>query len=91
MMSYSSINCLDDFCQKETQKMKYCAAHNCGKKFCSYDKQTCTDFITWGVRMKSVTTNIKHLKIYKYFVSRIKKCENYDYRNQWSHRLHFGW
>jgi hypothetical protein len=29
--------------------------------------------------------------VYRDFLSRIKKCEQNDYKNQWSHRFGFGW
>ena len=89
LISNSLIYCFepDDFCLKENKKIRNCAAFNCGTKYCSYDKQTCKDFFVWAKLMNKYT---KELIVYNMFMSRIKKCEIYDYSNQWSHRFHFG-
>ena len=75
----------DDLCLRD--KMKSCVAYACGAKYCTYDEVTCDSFISWGKLMKKHT---KKAKTYNSFKIKIKKCKNYDYLNQWSHRFHFG-
>jgi len=77
----------DDFCKKDTRKIKSCIANNCGTKFCTFDKITCNNFISWGVLLKKY---VKEPKAYKAFIEKIKNCEHKDYKNQWSHRFSFG-
>ncbi len=38
----------DDFCKKDTRKIKICLSYDCGTKFCTFDKKTCDNFISWG-------------------------------------------
>jgi hypothetical protein len=75
-----------DFCKK-TELKKSCMASNCGTKYCVYDESSCADLILWGVLMKKYA---KDPIVYRDFLSRIKKCEQTDYKNQWSHRFGFG-
>ena len=85
----NQIFCLrsDDFCKKDARKIKICAAYNCGSKFCSFDKQTCDQFISWNILLNKW---VKKPKLYKTFIHDIKNCKKNDYRNQWSHRFNFG-
>ncbi len=76
-----------DFCKKDTRKIKSCIAYNCGIKFCTFDEETCDNFISWGVLLKK---NVKEPKAYKRFIGKIKNCKQNDYKNQWSHRINFG-
>ncbi len=77
----------DDFCKKDTRKIKICLSYDCGTKFCTFDKKTCDNFISWGVLLKKW---IKQPKSYKNFIKKIKNCKQNDYTNQWSHRFNFG-
>jgi hypothetical protein len=83
---YSFLN-PDDFCQKDTINMKKCMAHDCERQFCTLNKQECKSFIAWGTLMKKYA---KEPKVYTAFIKNIKPCSKIEYRNQWSHRLHFG-
>ena len=87
-MSSNSFNCLinsDDFCLKEANKK--CMAHDCGSKYCSYEKESCKHLMTWGIMIK---TRIKEPKVYTRFIESIKHCKKINYINQWAHRMHFG-
>ena len=77
----------DDFCKKETRKIKKCISHNCGTKFCTFDKKTCDNFISWGILLKKW---VKKPKVYKTFIHNIKNCKQNDYINQWSHIFNVG-
>ena len=77
----------DDFCKKDTKKIKICLSYDCGTKFCTFDKETCENFISWGILLKKW---IKQPKVYKTFIEKINNCKQNDYRNQWSHRFNFG-
>ena len=77
----------DDFCQKDTINMKKCMAYDCETQFCTLNKQECKSFIAWGTLMKKYA---KEPKVYTAFIKNIKPCSKIEYRNQWSHRLHFG-
>ena len=83
---YSFLN-TDDFCQKESINMKKCMAHDCERQFCTLNKQKCKSFIAWGTL---ITKYSKKPKVYTAFINNIKPCSKIEYRNQWSHRLHFG-
>jgi hypothetical protein len=74
----------DDFCKKELFTRK-CMAYDCGTKYCTFDKASCTHFISWGIVMKK-----KSKIVYKHFIDNIKACPLYQYKNRWSHRLNFG-
>jgi len=83
---YSFLN-PDDFCQKDTINMKKCMAYDCETQFCTLNKQECKNFIAWGTLIKKYA---KEPTVYTTFVNNIKPCSKLEYRNQWSHRLHFG-
>jgi len=77
----NQINCFfkpDDFCKKNSTKIKNCMALNCGTKL----------FISWEIIIKKLR---KKSNFYTNFTKGIKNCEQNDYKNQWSHRLNFGW
>jgi hypothetical protein len=76
----------NEFCKKTATK-KSCMAFNCGTNYCVYDESSCTNLISWGISMKKYA---KEPKMYRNFLSRIKNCEQSDYKNQWSHRFSFG-
>ena len=77
----NQIYCLmpDDFCKKDNTKIKSCITHNCGTKFCTFDKKTCDHFILWGMLLKKC---VKEPKAYKDFLLKIKNCKKNDYKNQ---------
>jgi hypothetical protein len=78
----------DDFCRKvDTIHMKKCMAYDCETQFCTLNKQECKNFIAWGTLIKKY---VKEPTVYTTFVKNIKPCSKLEYRNQWSHRLHFG-
>jgi hypothetical protein len=86
----NQINCFfkpDDFCKKNSTKIKNCMALNCGTKLCAYDKKKCDYFISWEIIIKKLR---KKSNFYTNFTKGIKNCEQNDYKNQWSHRLNFG-
>jgi hypothetical protein len=85
----AQINCFfkpSEFCKK-TEERKSCMAFNCGTKYCVYDESSCMNLIIWEILMKKYAIDPK---VYRNFLSRIKKCEQSDYKNQWSHRFSFG-
>jgi hypothetical protein len=85
---YQTISCLNsgDYCVKN-EYSKNCMAHDCGLKFCTFDKQTCQDLIKYGIM---IARNSFESKVFKTFIQSIKPCNRRMYRNQWSHRMNFG-
>lgn len=57
----------DDFCKKDTRKIKICLSYDCGTKFCTFD------FISWGILLKKW---IKQPKSYETFIIRKSKIVN---------------
>ena len=76
----------NDFCKK-TETKKSCIGFNCGTEYCVYDKSSCVSLIQWERLMEKYA---KESIVKRNFLSRIKNCEQSDYKNQWSHRFNFG-
>jgi hypothetical protein len=76
----------NDFCKK-TELKKSCMAFDCGTKYCVYDRSSCVSLIQWEILMKKYATESI---VKRNFLSKIKNCEQSDYKNQWSHRFNFG-
>lgn len=89
----NSIYCFtpNHFCKKV--KNQNCDTYECGR-YCSLNENFCESLISWESLM-NVHSNLQ-LKVYRNFIHNIKTCvksekaEN-EYRNQWSHRMNFGW
>ena len=68
-----------DFCKKDIQKIsKNCITHNCGIKFCTFDKNTCDSFFTLRIFLRKLS---KQPKAYTTFIENIKNCAIKDYKN----------
>jgi hypothetical protein len=67
-----------DFCKKERFLHK-CKAYNCGTKFCSFNKKSCDDLISW----ENLVKYPKEPKVYQIFIFRIKICKKRELKNQW--------
>jgi hypothetical protein len=86
ILSIDSIYCFKpaDFCKKERFLHK-CKAYNCGTKFCSFNKKSCDDLISWEnlVKNPKEPKKLKEPKVYQIFIFHIKICKKRELKNQW--------
>jgi hypothetical protein len=73
-----------DFCKKESIVQK-CKAYDCGTKFCSINKKSCNDLISWEnlVKNPKEPNDFKEPKVYQIFILHIKICKKRELKNQW--------
>ena len=92
MIQIDGLNSPNHYCKKDNMNIE-CEVYSCGENYCSVNKKSCVYFIAFKSLMKGYIKQDMKKKKFQNFIDRIEICEpngQIDFKNQWSHRLHFG-